>query len=105
VSVVSVTHFLWAIFSIAFPYINVSLWNKNLTLGNGFWAVFRKAIFFCDSLDVKYHLQWNVSSIIKSNIPFIFMCVKCDLLHWLNIVFWGTVRGRLSGEYLTCRGG
>jgi hypothetical protein len=25
VSVVSVTHFLWAIFSIAFPYINVSL--------------------------------------------------------------------------------
>ena len=30
-------------------------------------------------LHVKYHLQWNVSSCNKSNIPFIFMGVKCDL--------------------------
>jgi hypothetical protein len=36
---------------------------------------------FCDSLHVKYHLQWNVSSINKSNIALIFMGVKCDLLH------------------------
>jgi len=36
---------------------------------------------FCDLLHVKYHLQWNDSSINKSDIPFIFMAVKCDFLH------------------------
>ena len=28
-----------------------------------------KKFLFCNSLHVKYHLQWNVSSINKSNIP------------------------------------
>jgi hypothetical protein len=48
--------FLLAISGIACPYIIVSLWNRNLTLGNGFLAVFRKRIFFCDSLHV--NLNW-----------------------------------------------
>jgi hypothetical protein len=39
----------------------------------------RKDFFL--SLHVKYHLQWNVSSINKSDIPFIFMGVEGDFLH------------------------
>jgi hypothetical protein len=49
-------------------------------------------IFIFDSLHVQYRLQWNVSSISKLNIPFIFMGVKCDFWHWKNNGFWGTVR-------------
>jgi hypothetical protein len=49
-------------------------------------------------------LQWNVSSINKSDIPFIFMGVEGDFLHWRNNVFWGTLRKKLSGEYPTYRG-
>jgi hypothetical protein len=41
---------------------------------------------FCDLLHVQYDLQWNVSSINKSNIPFIFMGVR-------------------RGEYLVWEGG
>jgi len=56
--------------------------ETNLTIEKGFQAVFlEKKSAVCDSMLVHYHLQWNVSSVNKPNIPFIFMGVKCDFLH------------------------
>ena len=46
---------------------------------------------------MKYHLQWNVCSTSKSNIPFISMGVLCDILHGKNNLV--RVRKNLSGEY------
>ena len=78
--------------SIACQYVSVSLWNKfNYREGISSSFLEKKSVV-CDSMHVHYHLQWNVSSVNKPNIPFIFMGVKCDFLHWKNKVFWGTVR-------------
>ena len=42
---------------------------------------------FCDSLHVKYHLQWNVLSINQSDIPLSFVDVTCNFSHLRNKVF------------------
>jgi len=90
---------------IAYPYISVSLWNRNLTLENGFWAVFKKGdLYFvthymcsatCNAMChpsknqtfLSYLWVWNVTSYIERT-----MCFE---------ELWGKT---LSGEYLTDRG-
>jgi len=87
-------HFLSHISRIAFPYISVSLWNKNMTLGNGFWAVFKERNFFVTHCMCSATCNGMCHPSINHN-SFIFVGMKCVLSHWGNNVFWGTLRKKI----------
>jgi hypothetical protein len=79
---VSVTRISYRLYQNCLPVYQYVLKKQKFDSRKWISSSFKEwTCIFCYSQHVQYHLQWNVLSMNKSNMPFIFMGVKCNLLH------------------------
>jgi hypothetical protein len=81
VPVVSVTHISHGLYPKLLACVSVCPYEKEFDSRRMDFEEFLRKQIFCYPLHFMCHMQLDVSYVNKSNIPFIFMGLKCDLLH------------------------